>query len=372
MKTAKYILYPFAFLYGLIVTVRNLFFDLGILRSQRFPIWVISIGNLSVGGTGKSPHAEYLARLLERLTKNHENLDLPFNKIAILSRGYGRANGGFLLVNATSLATEVGDEPLQVKRKLNDVYVGVDEKRANGIKTLLSLNPGLRAIILDDAFQHRYVKRDLSILLTNYNTPFYRDHILPAGRLREPRRGYKRAQFIIVTNTPPLITDIEKKLILKDIAPKSKQMVFYSSIIYHPIAPVFAVGSPIPQIDKNHSVLLLTGIANAHSLYNHLAEIARDVIHIPFPDHHVFHAADIAKVVKSFDTISNPNKIIITTEKDAMRLQAGSLVNNFGTVPVYYIPITVKVHEEEKLEQAIISSLHPLGTDKPIRKLEKK
>jgi tetraacyldisaccharide 4'-kinase len=371
LNIAKYILSPFAFLYGVIVTVRNVLFDIGILNSQRFPLWVISIGNLSVGGTGKSPHAEYMARLFEHLSKNYENLDLPLKKIAILSRGYGRANGGFLLVNTTSNATEVGDEPLQLKRKLNDVTVAVDEKRANGIKALLSFNSHLRAVILDDAFQHRYVKRDLSVLLTNYNAPFYKDHMLPAGRLREPRRGYKRAQLIIVTNTPSNITDIEKKLILKDIAPKHKQKVFYSSIIYKSLIPVFTGNSTIPELDKNYSVLLLTGIANAHSLYTHLAEIARDVIHIPFPDHHNFHPSDIAKVIKVFDAISNPNKIIITTEKDAMRLQSGSLITEFGTAQVYYIPIKVKVHEEEKLEEAIISSLTPLGNDKPIRKLSK-
>lgn len=372
MKTLKYLVYPFSLLYGMIVTGRNFLFDIGIIRSHRFPLWVISIGNLSVGGTGKSPHAEYIARLLERLTKNYENLDLPFNKIAILSRGYGKANSGFLLVNTTSTAKEVGDEPLQLKRRLDDVYVGVDEKRVNGIKTLLTLNPTLRAIVLDDAFQHRYVKRDISILLTNYNAPFYKDCMLPAGRLREPRRGYKRAQFIIVTNTPPTITDIEKKLIQKDINPKHKQKVFYSSILYQPLVPVFTSSATIPEIDKNCSVVLLTGIANAHSLYNHLAEMARDVIHIPFPDHHVFNSSDIVKVSKSFDAISNPIKIIITTEKDAMRLQSGSLVTEFGAAPVYYLPITVKVHEEDKLEEAIISGLHPLGTDKPIRKLVKR
>lgn len=368
MKVLKYILYPFSFLYGIIVTVRNLFFDIGILRSQRFPLWVISIGNLSVGGTGKSPHTEYIARLLENLSNHYENLELSFDKIATLSRGYGRINKGFKLVHSTSDAKEVGDEPLQLKRRLNDLHVAVDENRAHGINMLLASNPQLRVVLLDDAFQHRYVNRDLSILLTNYNAPFYNDCMLPAGRLREPRRGYKRAQLIIVTNVPTSITDTEKKIIQKSINPKRKQKVFFSSIVYQPLVHVFKSNTPIPPMDKNHSVLLLTGIANAHGLYNYLAEIARDVIHIPFPDHHVFNPSDIAKVIKSFDDISNPNKIIITTEKDAMRLQSGSLINGFGKVTVFYLPIQVKIHEENDFEGAIISSLIPLDKIKPLRK----
>ena len=368
----KYILYPFSLLYGIIVTLRNVFFDIGILPSARFPVWVISIGNLSVGGTGKSPHAEYIVRLLEKLTKNYDNLDLSFDRLAILSRGYGRANKGFLLVNNSSNAMEIGDEPMQLKRRLKDVYIGVDGNRVRGVRMLLSLNPQIRAIVLDDAFQHRYIKRDISILLTNYNNPFYNDSMLPAGRLREPRMGYKRAQFIIVTNVPMNITDIEKRIILKSINPKSNQKVYYSSIIYQSLLPVFKNGGPIPEMDKNCSVLLITGIANANSLYNHLLEITKDVVHVSFPDHYVFKPADIVKAIKLFDAITNPNKIIVTTEKDAMRLQVGTLINSFGTAPVFYLPISVKVHEEKDFEEAIISGLNPLTPTKPIRKLEKK
>jgi tetraacyldisaccharide 4'-kinase len=350
LKVLKYILYPFAFLYGIIATVRNVLFDIGILRSHRFPLFVISIGNLSVGGTGKSPHAEYIARLLEKLS-------FPFDKMAILSRGYGRRSKGFSLVTTLSTADEVGDEPLQLKRKLNGVSVAVHEKRVDGINKLLELSSQLKAVILDDAFQHRYVKRDLSILLTNYNAPFYNDCMLPAGRLREPRRGYKRAQFIIVTSTPVNITTIEKKLILEKIKPKHKQKVFFSSIVYQSLCPVFNVDTPISGIDKSCSVLLLTGIANAHSLYSYLTEKTRDVIHIPFPDHYAFKISDITKVIKSFNAITNPNKIIVTTEKDAMRLQSDHLLKEFGTAPICYLPIQVKVHEEKEFKDALLTSL---------------
>jgi tetraacyldisaccharide 4'-kinase len=370
LKPAQYLLYPFAFLYAVIVTLRNLFFDIGILRSRRFPIWIITVGNLSAGGTGKSPHTEYIARLMENLTRSYENLDLTFNKIGVISRGYGRANRGFLLVNNSSNAREIGDEPMQLKKRLKDIYIGVDESRVRGIRILLSLNPQLRLILLDDGFQHRYVKPTLSILLTNYNAPFYNDHMLPAGRLREPPIGYKRAKIIIVTNVPVNITDLEKKLIVKNINPTRKQKVFFSSIYYEALQPVFNSKHPVPVIDKNCTVLLLTGIANTHSLYNHLAEMAGDVIPFPFPDHHIFESTDISKVVKTFNNISNPNKVIITTEKDSVRLHLGELMRDFGTAPVFYLPIRVKVHEEKDFENEIISSLNPLSPNKPILKFE--
>ena len=369
MKPLQAILYPFSFLYGTIVTGRNLLFNIGILRSRPFPLWVICIGNLSAGGTGKSPHSEYIARLMERLTKSHANLDLHFDKIGIISRGYGRINRGFLLVNNSSNAREIGDEPMQLKRRLKDIYIGVDENRVRGIKILLSLNPQLRMIIMDDGFQHRYVKPTLSILLTNYNDPFYNDHILPAGRLREPKRGYKRAKYIIVTNVPVNITDVEKKLVLKNINPTSHQKVFFSSIYYEALSPVFKTTNPIPAIDKDCTVLLLTGIANTHSIYNHMAEIARDVVHIPYADHHIYTPADIAKVVKAFNAISNPNKFIVTTEKDSVRLHLGDLMKDFGTAPIFFLPIHVKVHEEKDFEEALLNNLPPLNPNKPIQKL---
>jgi len=372
VKSPKYLLYPFAILYGSIITIRNILFNLGILRSRDFRVWVISIGNLSTGGTGKSPHTEYIARLLEKLTRSYENLGLTFDKIGVLSRGYGRSTNGFLLVNNSSNAKEVGDEPMQLKRRLNNVYIGVDEKRVRGISLLMGLNPQLKIILLDDAFQHRSVKPTFSILLTNYNTPFYNDHMLPAGMLREPVRGYKRAQFIIVTDTPHNITDVEKKLIRDKINPLPKQKVFFSSIYYQSLVPLSNNNIEIPVIDKNYSIVLLTGIANPHSLYNHLAEMARDVVHISFPDHHFFDIGDVAKVMKAYNAITNPKKIIITTEKDFIRLQLEQLVRDLGTAPAFYLPIEVKVHDEQHFEDAFISNLSVLDPSKPIRKIANK
>lgn len=355
----KYLLSPLAFLYGIVVSIRNLMFDHRIIQSKRFPTWVISIGNLSVGGTGKSPHAEYIARVLDNMNKKYLELHMPLNKMAILSRGYGRSTTGFVMVNENSHAGEVGDEPLQLKRRLKEIYVAVDEDRGHGIATLLEKDRWIHVVILDDAFQHRYVKSDLSILLTNYNFPFYKDHMLPWGRLREPRRGYKRARFIFVTDTPPGISEDEKKRIIDKINPGYKQRVFFSSIIYQDLLPVFKDTPGAAPIDKTSSVLLFTGIANPQSLYAHLNGVAKEVIHIAFPDHHIFQAEDIAKVMNAYNTISNPGKLIITTEKDAMRLQTGDLINGFGSTPVFYIPIQVKINNEEKLEDALISKLSP-------------
>lgn len=350
----KYIVYPFALIYGIIISIRNIFFDVGILRSEKFPLWVISIGNLSVGGTGKSPHTEYIANLLEGIDKEK----FSFNNIATLSRGYGRNTNGFRLVNESDNAKEVGDEPLQLKKRLKDVYVAVDENRAHGIKTLLELNPQLKLTILDDAFQHRYVKRDVSILLTSYYQPFYNDSVLPTGRLREPRRGYRRANIIIVTNTPPNISVKEKETIVKKINPRRKQKVFFSNVIYQSLAPVYICNDKVPVINKTYSILLFTGIANAQGLYNHLTEIARDVNHISFPDHYIFQPSDISKIIKHYNNITNPNKLIVTTEKDAMRLYANDLSSQFKNIPVYYLPIQVKVNEEEELKSILTNYLY--------------
>lgn len=367
----KYLLSPLAFLYGIIISIRNLMFDYRIIKSKRFPAWVISIGNLSVGGTGKSPHVEYMVRALERMNKKYVELQMPLDKMAILSRGYGRSTTGYLMVNETSDAKEVGDEPLQLKRRLKEVHVVVDEDRAHGITTLLAKFRWIHVIILDDAFQHRYVKSDLSILLTNYNFPFYKDRMLPAGKLREPRSGYKRARLIFVTDTPSGISEAEKKEIITKINPGYKQKVFFSSIIYQDILPVIENTPAAPAINKNSSIVLFTGIANPQTLYAHLNGLAKEVIHIPFPDHHTFQTDDIAKVMNVYNGISNPDKLIITTEKDSMRLQSGDIIKGFGGTRVFYIPIQVKVHDEEKLEDAIISKLSPHNFARMVSKTDR-
>jgi tetraacyldisaccharide 4'-kinase len=214
-------------------------FDIGILRSKSFPVWVISVGNLSVGGTGKSPHIEYFIRILDRLSPKYINMDITASKTAILSRGYGRNTSGFQLVTENSTAQDVGDEPKQMKEKFKDVYVAVDEKRARGVKKLLEIDKNINLFLLDDAVQHRYVTPTFSILLTNFHKPFYEDHLLPVGRLREQKRGYKRADIIIVTRTPNKLLDVEKKMTVKKINHLTNQKVFFSREEYEETVTVY-------------------------------------------------------------------------------------------------------------------------------------
>jgi tetraacyldisaccharide 4'-kinase len=369
MESLRFLLYPFALLYGIAVYFRNMMFDIGILRSKSFPVWVISVGNLSVGGTGKSPHIEYLISILDKLSSSYKNMNITANHTAVLSRGYGRKTSGFLLVDENLTAQEVGDEPKQIKEKYKDVYVAVDEKRARGVKKLLEINKDINLFLLDDAVQHRYVTPTFSILLTNYHKPFYEDHLMPAGNLREQRRGYKRADIIIVTRTPQNLPDVEKKIVIKKINPLTHQKVFFSSVIYDAPVPVYSDSILTPKLDKNTSVVLLTGIANSNDLRKSMLAQAKEVKHINYADHHQYTLVDIMKVVDTFNRIENPDKIIITTEKDAMRLHQSSVVEQLGKLPIFYIPIHIKIREEAEFEEQVLRYLSSSKLYKPIAKI---
>lgn len=369
MKNAKLLLYPFALCYQVIVFVRNIMFDAGILRSQKFPIWTISVGNLSVGGTGKSPHIEYLIRLLGSLS-SYKNLELKPERTAILSRGYGRSTTGFLLANENSTAQEIGDEPMQMLMKFKDIQVAVDEKRVHGIKKLMELNKDLNLVLLDDAYQHRYVKPSLSILLMNFHKPFYEDAMMPRGTLREPASGYRRADIIIVTRTPNDLLDVEKKMIIKKIKPFPHQKVFFSSVIYQDMTPVYDISLFGKKITKDTSVVLLTGIANATDFKKHMGKQAKELVHISYPDHHWYSLVEIMKVVDTFNNISNPDKIILTTEKDAARLHQASIREQLEKLPVFFTPIQVKVKDEEGFEAEIVKQLGSYQLYNPIQKIK--
>lgn len=341
MKFLKALAFPLAILYGIITWLRNKLFDFGIFRSQEFPLPVISVGNLSAGGTGKSPHIEYLIRLLS-----------PKYKIATLSRGYGRSTPGFLEAGETSTAAEIGDEPLQFSKKFgNDIIVAVDRKRAHGIKKLMELHPDLEVILLDDAFQHRAVRPGFSIVLTDYNNIYLHDHMLPTGTLREFRQGIKRADVIIVTKVPADLSPIEKRRLLKEINPRPYQQVYFSSIVYGGFVPLTkAAAAALPNsntINDTFSIVLLTGIANPKPLEDHLLRQTKNIIPVRFSDHHEYSAADLAKLQKIFDNIATENKIILTTEKDAMRLQKPQLAEMLEKLPVFYIPIEVRFHNKD-------------------------
>ena len=342
MNLLRLLLFPVALLYGVLIFFRNLLFDLGILPVKEFETGVIVIGNLSVGGTGKSPMTEYLIRLLKDKFL-----------IATLSRGYRRHTTGFLLADKNSTSHMIGDEPLQFKKKFPELIVAVDENRKDGIKKLLSQFPELKIILLDDAFQHRSVKPGLSILLTDYTKMFYDDFLLPVGSLREWPTGKKRADIIIATKCPANLSPVEKRIVQKKVAPDPHQQVLFSHIQYGTPVPVFTsvLSSPLSgERGTWGEVVLLTGISNPKPLEDYLKDKAEKIIPMHYPDHHEYTIVEANKVIETFNSIASPNKIIITTEKDAMRLDKPGLVEILHTLPIYYIPIEVTFDEKEKTD----------------------
>lgn len=332
----RLLLYPFAIAYGLIAWLRNLLFDFKIFSSVKFTIPVINVGNLSVGGTGKTPHVEYLIRLLK-----------DDFKVAVLSRGYGRTTKGFIEVAATNLPGQVGDEPLQYKLKFDSLTVAVDEKRANGIEQLQQ-DKSTQLVLLDDAYQHRYVKPGLTILLTEYDRPFFNDHLLPAGNLREMRSGYQRADIIIATKCPEELSETRRLYFINKIKPGPGQEVLFSMLKYD--KPVSFNGQSSHALTMaNSSVLLVTGIANALPLKIYIQREYLLANHLEYSDHHSFTINDVQAIAKKFATIAAKAKTIITTEKDFVRLKALPLSNEIKELPWYYIPVSVKFNDSDKL-----------------------
>ena len=343
-------------MYGIGIFIRNQLYDLGILPSASFNKSVISIGNLSAGGTGKTPMTEYLIRLLK---ENH--------LIATLSRGYKRHTSGFLLAEKDSTSFQVGDEPLQFKKKFPDTIISVDENRAHGIKQLLTQFPELKVILLDDAFQHRRVKPGLSILLTDYGKMYYDDFLLPAGTLREWSGAKKRADVIVVTKCPDNLTPVEKRIIFKKISPEPHQHVFFSHIKYGEAKPILnpsrregLVERPLSLMGREGeglAVILLTGISNPAPLEDHLKSKGMNVITQSYPDHHEYTIVEVNKAAELFKSIPSKNKVIITTEKDAMRLDKPGLMEILERLPVYYIPIetTFDAKEKEDFNKTVIN-----------------
>ncbi len=333
MKLVRLLLFPFAILYDLITSIRNWLYDIGVFKSTSFDIPVIAVGNLSVGGTGKTPQVEYLVHLL----KNDY-------KIAILSRGYKRKTKGFLLLNNSHSAIDVGDEPLQYYKKFgNEINVAVDVNRTNGIKQLLS-KTSPEIILLDDAFQHRKVKASIYILLTKYNDLYVDDYLLPTGNLRENRRGAKRADIVIVTKCPADLSLEEQNQIRKKLNLGKTQALFFSAISYDENLK----GEKNISIDslKNKEIVLITGIANPKPLVEYLNNKGVKIHHLKYPDHYYFSNKDIEKI-KSV----SKGKIILTTEKDFVRLQYK--INN-----LYYIEIKNNFINEIVFDEIIENRLN--------------
>jgi tetraacyldisaccharide 4'-kinase len=338
MIVIKILLIPVGFLYGFIGWLRNLAFDLGILPSESFPLPVISVGNLNMGGTGKTPHVEYLIRLLK-----------DRYKVATLSRGYHRKTKGFILAGNEASAESIGDEPMQYWRKFPDIFVAVCEKRREGIKKLLSLHPEIEVILLDDAFQHRFVKPGLSILLTDYHKPFISDQVFPVGLLREFRSGYKRANIIIVTKTPKIFSPITRRSMTEEIKPAPHQRLFFSYLKY--LTPQALDPMNFIHCKPSYNeVLMVTGIANPDPLEIQLKESGffNELIPMIFPDHHLYSEKDIHKITETFHNIVTKNKVMITTEKDAMRMRDPALAHLLEDIPAYYFPVQVEMQKNDK------------------------
>lgn len=337
VKKLKLALWPLGVIYGSIVALRNLFFDWDWLKSEKVKTPTISVGNLTTGGTGKTPHVDYLINVL----KNKYNT-------AVLMRGYGRETKGYIILSENASVETVGDEALFYKKKhKNDVAVAVCEKRVHGAKQLEKQYKKLEAILLDDAFQHRYIKRDLDILLIDYNNPFWKDTLLPAGNLREFSCGKNRADIIIVSKCPLEIKIDEKEQIAQKIKPKATQQLFFSSLKYGSINGFNDEPFNLPK-----KILLVTGIANPLPLKSHLNKIA-PVEHLVFDDHHRFNHSDIRKIHELFDTFVESEKVIITTEKDFMRLQQPAFSSEISRYPWFFQKITVSLDKEKMFNELI-------------------
>lgn len=332
-----YLLKPASWLYRVGVAVRNKCFDYKILRSQSFDIPIIGIGNITVGGTGKTPMVEYL---LENLSQEY--------KIAVLSRGYKRQTRGFILASNKSTPNIIGDEPYQIYQKYGySVKVAVCENRCKGVEHIMASCPEVNLIILDDSFQHRYISPSVSVILMDYNRPIYEDDLLPLGRLREPAHAIERAKFIVVTKCPENLQPLDYRLIQKNLNPMAFQSVYFTHMTYSPIKPVFPESRPyaasLSGFTKQDSALLLTGIAYPRSFVQHFRQYPFKTKIIHFSDHHDFTRRDIHNIEAEFNTLKGLHKIIVTTEKDAARLSTNPYVPENLKRIIYYLPMKVQL-----------------------------
>ena len=337
MHRLRILLFPFSILYGCITFIRNKFFDWGVFKVYNVPVKSISIGNLSVGGTGKTPHVAFIVDFL----KNNF-------KTAILSRGYGRKTKGYFQVNASSTSEMVGDEPLFYFNNYHkDVSVVVCESRKQGVVEIeKTLHPNV--IVLDDAFQHRKVKAGLSILLTEFSKPFYSDWMLPVGNLREFSSGKKRADLIVVTKCPENLSEKDKNNCIKKMN-VSTSRIYFSKIVYGDI-----IRFDNQSVELVEEVLLVAGIANPFPLKEYL-ERDKKVELIAFPDHHDFSLSEIQKIHTKFDALENKTALILTTEKDYMRLKSQLSIQDLEKYPWCYVPITIDIDRKKEFLDEIIN-----------------
>ncbi len=344
MKPGRIFLYPVSVIYGMITGFRNFLYNTGILPTAEFRIPVICVGNITVGGTGKTPHTEYLADLLRKQFR-----------VAVLSRGYKRKSSGFRIVTSGSQVTETGDEPLQIALKYPDVFVAVDRHRVNGVGEIMKRQPETDVIILDDGFQHRRITPGFSILLSDFERLIVRDHMLPYGNLRESISNMRRADMILVTKSPVNISAIQRRLIVKEIDKAPYQNLYFTSISYYSPVPLFPKGestASIPDLSRLYGcgIVLVTGIANPLPLKEHLGTTAGEVIHLRYPDHYNFGERDLHSVYEAFEKLKSPVRYVITTEKDSVRLREFSNIAEPVKSSMFYVPVGINFLNDDSNE----------------------
>lgn len=340
-------LLPLSWIYGGMVRFRNWLFDIGLKKSQSFSIPIISVGNITVGGSGKTPHVEYLIRLL------HDKV-----KIAVLSRGYKRKTSGYVLADKDTTMSEIGDEPFQMHSKFDDIYVAVDAKRVRGIEKLQNEEPtkDVDVVLLDDAFQHRYVKPGINILLVDYHRLIIYDKMLPAGRLREPLSGKNRADIVIITKCPKDLKPMEFRVLTKAMDLYPFQKLYFTCINYDTPKGVFEDQQIAKEELKNYHALLVTGIASPKQMEHDLKPMVKSMQSLSFGDHHRFKNKDITRINEAFEQMPEP-RLIITTEKDAVRLKETEGLYEIVKKSIYELPIKVSfmLEQEDIFNDKIIS-----------------
>ena len=341
----RFLLLPISWIYGLVIAVRNHLFDTNVLKRRSFNIPVISIGNITMCGTGKTPHTEYVLRLLKNSCKT-----------AVLSRGYKRLTKGYVLATSKTEMKDIGDEPFQMHRKFPDATVAVCEKRCEGVERLIE-DENIEAVILDDAYQHRYIEPGLNILLVDFHRPIYRDNLLPVGMLREPASAKSRADIIIITKCPLDISPLDIRLCTNDIRTLAFQKLFFSTMDYMPLEPLFK--KELPQMTlfdlKNVNILLVTAIGSPEHIVKDLEPYGAKFKELNYRDHHQFTEKEVYEINETFSFMPSP-KIMLTTEKDATRLQP---LNGFSLdlqKSAYTLPIKVRImlDQEDEFNKIIL------------------
>lgn len=352
MRIWQILVFPLSLLYGVVVGIRNIFYNVGIFKSKAYEKPIILVGNLTVGGTGKTPHVEVLNRILKK------------NKVitAVLSRGYKRRKKGLIEVQFDDLAKNVGDEPKQIKHKFPDTLVVCDGNRRRGLDHIFSVHPHTEVVIMDDGFQHRAIKPSLAILLKDYNDLDKPNLLIPAGKLRESSIAERRADIIIVSKTPPFFSPLEKRLLRERIQNYAAQKVFFSYMVH---GKLFSVQDDKPSLfdldyysERSYSVLSFSGIADSSNFNSHVKEHFSNVVNMSFSDHHEYTKDELIRIIEKFNKIESENKIIITTEKDAMRLMNPEFAEILKDLPLFYLGISVEFHHNDYEEFSEIIRNH--------------